>query len=324
MSTKYDDNEKKPPPYHHQRKQPPPSTYSSSPQRKRSQQQQKKAPPPKSSETMMDPFQFPMRDNHDNVAESVATAPFPFHGSSFMTSDDYHRVAIPSSQNPYQDQKASTASSDGSVSSFSNELQTRQEDQSLEGVTAKDVLCGRDRVSHAHVGNKKFRKLIEELRQSYQNAPSREIKTQITCQVISTIHSQGGRFLKLLDSKMPSKSGEKLMWEEVSEQYAREKVSHALRSAKDPHRPKVKKRRQMKEYVPTPEEESLFRETFADQQQIFRSMVARHEHRQQQQDQNQGGDQIDAGDDGCQNDQDQSNSNDLDLDGQYDDFEFFS
>ena len=238
-----------------------------------------------------------------------------------MTSDDY-RVAISSSQNYHHDQKASTASNDGSVSSFSYELQSRQEEQSLEGVTPKDVLCGRDRISHAHIGNKKFRKLIEELRQSYQNAPSREIKTQITCQVISTIHSQGGRFLKLVDTEKQSTSGEKLRWEEVTEQYAREKVSHALRSAKDPHRPKVKKRRQMKEYVPTPEEESLFRETFADQQQIFRSMVARHDHRQQQKDQNQGGDQIDAGDGGYQNDQDQSNGSN--LDGQYDDFEFFS
>mmetsp|Transcript_58172 Transcript_58172/g.142233 ORF Transcript_58172/g.142233 Transcript_58172/m.142233 type:complete len:322 (-) Transcript_58172:1941-2906(-) len=321
MSTKKDkeeDDEKKPPPYQHQKKQPPPTTYSSS------QQQQKKPPPPTSSETMMDTLQFPLRDDHDNVAVAAAAAPpFAFHGSSFKTSDD-NRVAISSSQNHHQDQKASTASNDGSVSS-SYELQSQQQEQeqSLEGVSSKDVLCGRDRVSHAHIGNKKFRKLIEELRQSYQNAPSRDIKTQITCQVISTIHNEGGRFLKLVNEKQFG-SGEQPRWEEVSDQYAREKVSHALRSAKDPHRPKVKKRRQMKEYVPTPEEESLFQDTFADQQQIFRSMIARCEKRRQQQSQNKSGDEIDASDDGYQNDQDQSNGNDNDMDGQYDDFEFFS
>lgn len=77
----------------------------------------------------------------------------------------------------------------------------------------------------------------------------------------------GGRFLKQDET-----TGE---LKDVSEHYAREKVSHALRSAKDPNRPKPKKQREVKKYVPTAEEDSLFEATLAEQQRIFQRLLAK-------------------------------------------------
>jgi hypothetical protein len=136
------------------------------------------------------------------------------------------------------------------------------------GVAPNDVLCGRDKVSHAHIGNKYFRQIIEDFRAIYQNADCRDQKTNITCSVISKIQNRSGRFLKLNEE-----SG---IWEEVGEQYAREKVSHALRSAKDPNRPKVKKPRKTKKYIPTQEEDAAFKEALEQQQQIFQDLIENH------------------------------------------------
>ena len=142
---------------------------------------------------------------------------------------------------------------------------TNHDDCLMENVQPTDVLCGRDKHSHAHVGNKRFRKLVMLYRQEYQGATSREQKSLITGKIVSTVTAYGGRFLKQEET-----TGE---WSDVGEQYAREKVSHALRSAKDPNRPKVKKPREVKKHVPTPEEDELFELTYADQQNIFRSLV---------------------------------------------------
>jgi hypothetical protein len=146
------------------------------------------------------------------------------------------------------------------------EKATFDDDMKLpQGVTSMDVLCGRDKVSHVHIGNKHFRQIIETYREIYQKADCRDQKTTITCSVIAKIHSLDGRFLKLNED-----TG---IWEEVGDQYAREKVSHALRSAKDPNRPKVKKPRKTKKYVPTSEEDAAFRDALQEQQRIFQNLI---------------------------------------------------
>lgn len=135
----------------------------------------------------------------------------------------------------------------------------------LDGLQSVDVLCGRDKMSHAHSGNKRFRQIIEMHREGYQTASCREKKTSITCQIVKTIRDSEGRFLKRDDE-----TGE---WSDVGDDYAREKVSHALRSAKDPNRPKIKKQRVVPKFVPSPEQEAVFRATLRDQQRIFHSLV---------------------------------------------------
>jgi hypothetical protein len=134
---------------------------------------------------------------------------------------------------------------------------------SLKGVQENDVLCGRSEVSH--IGNKKYRRVIEGHRKAYQNAPSRRKKTELSFQIILRIRQGGGRFLK-----MDEDSGE---WQELDDKQAKEKVSHALRSAKDPDRPRQRKPRVVKKHVPTAKEEMLYNLILRDQQELFRVMM---------------------------------------------------
>jgi hypothetical protein len=67
----------------------------------------------------------------------------------------------------------------------------------LEGVQRTNVLCGRDNLSYAHVGNKRFRHIIAMNREAYQTtAPSRAEKTSVTSETITMIRASEGRFLK--------------------------------------------------------------------------------------------------------------------------------
>ena len=132
-----------------------------------------------------------------------------------------------------------------------------------------DVICGRDKLCCSHVGNKRFRQLVMKHREQYQMATSRDIKAQITFQIIAYVKQQGGRFLK--------QDGITGVWQTVADAYAHEKVSHALRSAKDPNRPRVKKQRELaKMSVASPEDDALFQATLADQKRILEFLVSRH------------------------------------------------
>ena len=168
---------------------------------------------------------------------------------------------------------ASVHSEDQSSTTEQNDL-TLEEQQSNEeklqelarqGVNPQDVLCGRDKYSHIHPGNTRYRKIIESHRAAYQSAPSRDQKTQITIRIVSMVRGYGGRFLKLEKNNVD--------WVDVGDMYAREKVSHALRSAKDPDRPRIKKVRKVVKHIPSEEEETLFQETLKDQQQIFQELI---------------------------------------------------
>lgn len=126
----------------------------------------------------------------------------------------------------------------------------------------KDVLCGRERQIHAHQGNRKFRHLINMNRERYQTATSREVKTSITAEIVETVRLSGGRFLKQDEG----------IWREVDPNYAHEKVSHALRSAKDPNKPKQKRTRNVNIRPPSVEEEHFFQILAADQERIYQNL----------------------------------------------------
>lgn len=134
-----------------------------------------------------------------------------------------------------------------------------------------DIVCGRDKLTHSHIGNKRFRRVIESNRERYQTATSREEKTRITIELVEMLQSSrpGGRFLK----KDPSSGA----WLEVGDEYVREKVSHALRSAKDPNRIRVRKKRKVVQRIFTDDENRTFNELLEDQQRIFDSLVQRFE-----------------------------------------------
>jgi hypothetical protein len=128
-----------------------------------------------------------------------------------------------------------------------------------------DIFCGRDRLSHNHPGNRRFRHLINMYRDSYQTATQRDTKTLLTAEIVAAVQCYGGRFLK-------RQAGE---WIEVDATYAHEKVSHALRSAKDPNRPKIKRKRRVLIKPPSDEEERVFQSLAAEQKEIFLQLMKR-------------------------------------------------
>lgn len=127
----------------------------------------------------------------------------------------------------------------------------------------QDIICGRDKQAFNHVGNKRFRVLIARSRETYQNAKTREAKSKITDDIIDTI-LESGRFLKY---DYVTK-----LWCVVTRDYAHEKVSHALRSAKDPRKKKPRKKRMVHKTY-TKEEDETFNFLFVEQQKIFQELL---------------------------------------------------
>lgn len=138
-----------------------------------------------------------------------------------------------------------------------------------------DIVCGKDKLSRAHVGNKRFRAVIEMNRERYQTAPTRDDKTQITCEIIAMIRScqPGGRFLKF--------DTDTNQWIVLGDEYAREKVSHALRSVKDPLRKKIRKTKRTSVQTMYPEDENdVFAALLHGQKRIFEMLVQQEEEEQ--------------------------------------------
>ena len=115
------------------------------------------------------------------------------------------------------------------------------------------------------------------------------------------IRRNGGRFLKCDET-----TGE---WKDVGDTAAREKVSHALRSCKDPNRPRVKKARVAKKYEPTDRENELFEQALAYQQRIFQTLM------EQEEDGDDNDNDDDNDDEGSSEDGDDFEPIELDLDG---------
>ena len=134
-----------------------------------------------------------------------------------------------------------------------------------------DILCGRDRMASTHIGNKRYRVIIAMNRERYQNAKTRDQKTRITNEVISTFQKSqpGGRFLKF----DPNSNA----WYDVGLEYAHEKVSHALRSAKDPNMKGIRKKRGEAHKIYTQREDETFKILLAEQQKIFKELLQEEE-----------------------------------------------
>ena len=88
----------------------------------------------------------------------------------------------------------------------------------------KDVLCGKGKSIQNHIGNIRFRQLVQDCRSTYDNADSDE-KKRMTLEVLEIVKQSGGRFLK---------DESELGWIEVDNETARLKVSSTFRSARKP------------------------------------------------------------------------------------------
>lgn len=82
-----------------------------------------------------------------------------------------------------------------------------------------DILLGRGKLIQEHTGNIRFRHLIEKNRATYEKATKNE-KTFLATRIVDIVNDGGGRFLK------EDPSG----WTEVTDDTARDKVSHSFRN----------------------------------------------------------------------------------------------
>lgn len=90
-----------------------------------------------------------------------------------------------------------------------------------------DILCGQDKTWSNHYGNQMFRNQIMEHLPTYRTA-NKKVKMTLTKQIINTLKSQyNARFIR------PAKQNDNQndVWELITDQLARDKVSHALRFA---------------------------------------------------------------------------------------------
>ena len=71
-----------------------------------------------------------------------------------------------------------------------------------------DILCGRGSGPNEHVGNVEFRKLVLTRKVEYNNAnTSRDTKGKIANDIINTVRSKGGRFLRKLNVEQMKEAG---------------------------------------------------------------------------------------------------------------------
>jgi len=98
-----------------------------------------------------------------------------------------------------------------------------------------DVLCGQSRTIESHTGNRRFQVVLDMYSARYSATQSKKAKMLITREIVASIETSGGRFLKYKDDE----------WTEIPTVTARDKVSHALRT-----KLQSVKREQKKQAVP--------------------------------------------------------------------------
>ena len=92
-----------------------------------------------------------------------------------------------------------------------------------------DVLIGKGKFYQYHKGNVRFRFLVEEHRERYENA-ERHDKNPLCQEVVDLIKSRGGRFLKRIETT--DSVSFSTLWVEVSDPEACKKTSMCFRSQK--------------------------------------------------------------------------------------------
>ena len=136
----------------------------------------------------------------------------------------------------------------------------------FEDVQKEDVICGRNERPSSHAGNHWYNRLIHTHRERYQNQKTDKVeKGEIVRMIYDTIQESGGRFLKR------EAGTEELYLARYHE--VRDKISHALRSARRP-RPKDVPQKRKFVYKPfTKEEESAYQLLLREQEAYLREQM---------------------------------------------------
>ena len=88
-----------------------------------------------------------------------------------------------------------------------------------------DILGGRGGLSNHHVGNKRFRKIVADMKEMYRETGVKTDKTALSRAIVAYVHSKGGRFL----IKKANGKG----WRVITIAKSRKKTSQALREPKE-------------------------------------------------------------------------------------------
>ncbi|KAI2498673.1 hypothetical protein MHU86_15795 [Fragilaria crotonensis] len=97
-----------------------------------------------------------------------------------------------------------------------------------EDICDDDILGGRGGLSNHHVGNKRFRKIVADMKDMYRETGVKTDKTALSRAIVEYVHKKGGRFL----IKIKTTEGQ-ASWRVMSTAESRKKTSQALRETKE-------------------------------------------------------------------------------------------
>lgn len=104
-----------------------------------------------------------------------------------------------------------------------------------------EILLGKEKAVFNHLGNKRFRAIINHNVHRYVNSSKKSTKTKLVRKIHDAMQKEGFRFLKK----------ENLSWRDIDANDAREKVSHALRDrVREIRRPTKRSKKSSEEVYP--------------------------------------------------------------------------
>lgn len=95
----------------------------------------------------------------------------------------------------------------------------------VDSILEADVLCGRGGLSNHHPGNKRFRRVVSEMKRTYRSTETKNSKTSLSRAIVDHVCNYGGRFIRKDD-----KTGR---YHVLTKADARKKTSQALRETKE-------------------------------------------------------------------------------------------
>jgi hypothetical protein len=149
--------------------------------------------------------------------------------SAFVTGNGIDKTSDSSPK--LKDPPTGSANDEGNATSRINNVATKDREMvasivSERKISEYDVLLGRGKSFDQHPGNLFFRSWIDRLQSQYDQAPDRTSKTSICKEIVQKIHDRNGLFLQLKEGT----HGKNVVWMEVSDLTARNKVANCFRS----------------------------------------------------------------------------------------------
>ncbi|KAI2498689.1 hypothetical protein MHU86_15811 [Fragilaria crotonensis] len=95
-----------------------------------------------------------------------------------------------------------------------------------EDIRDDDILGGRGGRTNNHEGNKRFRKIVADMKGTYRETGVKTDKTALSRGIVEYVHTKGGRFLI-------ETTNDQVDWRVMTKEESRKKTSQALRETKE-------------------------------------------------------------------------------------------